>query len=98
MRFMEGAPVFAVEIRSDGGCGPLAERRIAEKRRDYFAAGTLCVWDVDVQSTERIKSYHAKDPDNPVVYRKGDIADAGEAVPGWSMHVNDLLPDECTDV
>jgi Uma2 family endonuclease len=94
MRFMEGAPVFAVEIRSEGDYGPLAERRLAEKRRDYFAAGTLCVWDVDLQSSERIKSYHANDPENPLIYRRGDNADAGEAVPGWSMPVDELLPED----
>src|SRR5216684_5005790 len=48
MRFLEGAPVFAVEVRSEEDYGPAAERRLAAKRRDYFAAGTLCVWDVDL--------------------------------------------------
>src|SRR5437870_5372951 len=40
MRFYEGAPLFAVEVRSEGDYGPVAERAIAEKRTDYFAAGT----------------------------------------------------------
>jgi Uma2 family endonuclease len=48
MRFLEGAPVFAVEIRSENDYGPAAERALAEKRADYFAAGTLVVWDVDL--------------------------------------------------
>src|SRR5437868_10851794 len=47
MRFLEGAPAFAAEVRSEGDYGPRAEQEIAEKRRDYFAAGTICVWDVD---------------------------------------------------
>lgn len=94
MRFLEGAPSFAAEVRSEGDYGPLAERRLAEKRRDYFAAGTLCVWDVDVLSPELIKSYKANDPDNPMVYRRGDIADAGDAVPNWSMPVDELLPED----
>ena len=94
MRFMEGAPVFAVEIRSEGDYGPHAERRLAEKRCDYFAAGTLCVWDVDVLGPEIIKSYHANDPENPLVYGKGDVAHAGDAVPGWSVPVDELLPEE----
>ena len=38
LRFVEGAPVFAVEIRSGGDYGPAAERRLSDKRRDYFAA------------------------------------------------------------
>jgi Uma2 family endonuclease len=94
MKFPEGAPVFAVEVRSEGEYGPKAEKRMAEKRRDYFAAGTLCVWDVDVLSPDVIKSYHAHNPDNPIIFRRGDIAEAGEAVPGWSMPVDDLFPED----
>ncbi|MFP5265125.1 MAG: Uma2 family endonuclease [Blastocatellia bacterium] len=92
MKFLEGAPIFAVEVRSEGDYGPTAEREMAEKRRDYFAAGTLCVWDVDMKSTDVIKAYHADNPDNPIVFRRGDMADAGQAVPGWSMPVNSLFP------
>src|SRR5689334_20387584 len=40
MKFYEGAPVFAVEVRSEGDYGPQAEREMAQKRADYFAAGT----------------------------------------------------------
>src|SRR5262245_54099261 len=46
MRFVEGPPTFAVEVRSDGDYGPAAEAEIAAKRADYFEAGTLVVWDV----------------------------------------------------
>lgn len=91
MKFFEGAPVFAVEVRSSSDYGPQAERVMAEKRGDYFAAGTLCVWDVDLLSPDVIKSYLAADPQIPVVFRRGDVADAGDAVPGWSMPVDDLF-------
>ena len=94
MKFLEGAPVFAVEVRSEEDYGPRAERRLAEKCRDYFAAGTLCVWDVDLLSPDVIKSYHHDDPENPIIFRRGDVADAGDAVPGWSMSVDDLLPED----
>src|SRR5688572_29081031 len=40
MKFLKGAPVFAVEVRSEGDYGPAAERDMAAKRADYFAAGT----------------------------------------------------------
>ncbi|MFY9556425.1 MAG: Uma2 family endonuclease, partial [Blastocatellia bacterium] len=40
-KFLQGAPVFAVEVRSEGDYGSRAENRIASKRLDYFAAGTL---------------------------------------------------------
>ena len=91
MKFLDGAPVFAVEIRSEGDYGPVAERRIAEKRMDYFAAGTLVVWDVDIQSPDVVKSFGADDPDNPRVFRRDEIADAEPAVPGWRFAVNDLF-------
>src|SRR5262249_28343710 len=79
MKFLKGAPIFAVEVRSDGDYGPAAEREMAEKRRDYFAAGALCVWDVDLQSPDVIKAYFASEPDKAVVFRRGDKADVGGA-------------------
>src|ERR687886_637785 len=36
MKFLEGAPAFAVEVRSENDCGPQAEREMAGKRADYF--------------------------------------------------------------
>lgn len=93
MRFLEGAPVFAVEVRSEDDYGPGAERRLAEKRRDYFAAGTLCVWDVDLLSADVIKAYHRDNPQNPLIFRRGDLANAYDAVPDWSMPVDDLFQD-----
>src|SRR5689334_8575746 len=55
MRFLQGAPVFAAEVRSEGDYGPSAERAITRKRADYFAAGTVVVWDVDLQSANVVK-------------------------------------------
>jgi Uma2 family endonuclease len=91
MRFAEGAPIFAVEIRSESDYGPTAERAMAAKRADYFACGTLVVWDVDLLNPEVIRSYHANDPDHPVVFRRGEMADAEPAVPGWRMAVDALF-------
>src|SRR5712691_3744670 len=91
MRFAEGAPIFAVEVRSENDYGHATERDMAAKRADYFACGTLVVWDVDVLSEDVIKVYRAGDPDNPTIYRRGDIADAEPAVPGWRMAVDELF-------
>jgi Uma2 family endonuclease len=91
MKFLEGAPVFAVEIRSEGDYGPAAEREIATKRADYFSAGTLVVWDVDLLSDEVVRVYRASDPDKPTIYRRGELAEAEPAVPGWWMPVDDLF-------
>jgi Uma2 family endonuclease len=91
MKFFEGAPVFAVEVRSANDYGPEAERQMAAKRADYFAAGTLVVWDVDLLSEDAVRVYRASDLDRPTIYRRGDIAEAEPAVPGWRMPVNDLF-------
>jgi len=91
MRFAEGAPVFAVEVRSENDYGPGAERAMKDKRNDYFACGTLVVWDVDLLSEDVVKVYRASDPENPTIYRRGDIAEAEPAVPGWVMAVDDLF-------
>jgi len=93
MKFFEGAPVFAVEVRSEGDYGPAAENAMAAKRADYFAAGTLVVWDVNLLSDEVIKSYYAGSPE-PRVFKRGDTADAEPALPEWSMPVDDLFIDD----
>ena len=93
MRFYDGAPVFAAEVRSEWDYGAAAERAMSEKRADYFAAGTLVVWDVDPLGDDVVRVYRASAPDSPTVYRRGDTAEAEPAVPGWSMPVNDLFPD-----
>jgi Uma2 family endonuclease len=91
MRFLEGAPIFAVQVRSEHDYGPTAERAMRQKRADYLACGTLVVWDVDLLSPDVIKSYKASDPDNPVIFQRGDIADAEPAVPAWRMPVDELF-------
>lgn len=90
-KFLEGAPIFAIEVRSEGDYGRRAERAMAEKRADYFAAGTLVVWDADVLVEEVIRCYTCDDPENPRVFHRGQLADAGAALPGWSMPVDDLF-------
>jgi len=91
MKFFNGAPVFAVEVRSESDYGPKAERQMAQKRADYFAAGTLVVWDVDILSDDVVRVYRASDPEKPVIYRRDEIAEAEPAVPGWTMAVDDLF-------
>jgi Uma2 family endonuclease len=94
MKFAEGAPVFAVEVRSEGDYGPRAERQMAKKRADYFAAGTLVVWDVDLLSDDVVRVYQASEPEKPTIYRRGETAEAEPAVPGWTMAVDDLFLQE----
>ena len=92
MKFGEGAPVFAAEVRSENDYGPRAEREMAKKRADYFAAGTLVVWDVDLLSDDVVRVYRSNNPERATIYRKGQLAEAEPAVPGWTMAVDDLFP------
>jgi len=91
MKFVIGAPDFGAEVRSEGDYGgPAVEERLAQKRSDYFEAGTKVVWDVDTVN-EVIFVYRADDPTQPTVYRRGDIAEAEPAVPGWKISVDDVF-------
>ena len=92
MRFFPEAPVFAVEVRSEGDYGPAAERDMAAKRADYFAAGTQVVWDVDLLGPETVRVFRNSNADTPAaVYRRGDHAEAENALPGWTMPVDELF-------
>jgi len=91
MKFLEGAPIFAVEVRSEGDYGPRAEQQMATKRVDYFAAGTAVVWDVDLLSEDVVRVYLATAPEQPTIFRRGQLANAEPAVPGWTMPVDELF-------
>jgi Uma2 family endonuclease len=87
MRFIEGTPTFAVEVRSENDYGEAAEAEMAEKRADYFEAGTKVVWDVD-PITECIHKYLHSDPSKAMTFKRGQTADAEPAVPGWKIDVD----------
>ncbi len=101
MKFYEGAPNFAVEVRSEGDYGARAERELADKRSDYFLAGTKVVWDVDLRNNYAndanvaddavVRKYSTDNPVSPAIFRRGQLADAESAVPGWTMPVDDLF-------
>ena len=91
MKFEKGAPVFAVEIRSENDHGPASEREMAAKRADYFAAGTLVVWDVDLLGDDTVRVFRSTDPTEGAIYRRGERAEAEPAVPNWTMPVDELF-------
>lgn len=90
MRFIDGAPTCAVEVRSENDYGPAADAEYAAKRADYFAAGTKVVWDVD-PIAETVDCYRADAPDQPTRFHKSDVADAEPALPGWRMKGADIF-------
>jgi Uma2 family endonuclease len=87
MRFIEGPPTLGVEVRSENDFGAAAEVEMADKRADYFAAGTQVVWDVDPLA-ECIHVFKASDPNRPTTYSRGEVAEAEPAVPGWRVAVD----------
>ncbi|HEX3148774.1 MAG TPA: Uma2 family endonuclease [Gemmataceae bacterium] len=93
MRFVDGPPDFAIEVRSEGDYGPAAEQEMADKRGDYFQSGTKVVWDVDPIG-ESITCYTANDPVGiGTTYRRGELADAEPAMPNWKIDVSKLFDD-----
>ena len=89
--FLEGAPIFAVEVRSTEEYGPKAEERMAQKRADYFAAGTLVVWDVDVLRQKAVRVYRANAPADPTIYQANEVGEAEPALPGWTMPLSEIF-------
>ena len=88
MSFIYGPPTFAVEVRGEPDYGPVADAERADKREDYFLAGTLVVWDVDPMA-ETITVHRPAQP--PVVFKRGQTADAEPAVPGWRIEVDEVF-------
>lgn len=93
MKFIEGAPTFAVEVRSEHDYGPAMDRAYARKRADYFAAGTAVVWDVD-PIARTVKSYRRDDPERAITFGSGETAHAKPALPDWFIAVDDLFSDD----
>jgi Uma2 family endonuclease len=87
MDFVPGPPTLAVEVRSKGDYGDVAEAEMEAKRADYFEAGTQVVWDVDPKA-KLIRSFLAAKRDQPVNFGLGQVADAEPAVGGWRIQVD----------
>jgi Uma2 family endonuclease len=87
MRFLEGPPTLAVEVRSENDYEEAAEAELAAKRLDYFEAGAGIVWDVDPVA-ECIAAYRTEAQDQPVIYHRGQVADAELLLPGWRVAVD----------
>ena len=87
MPFIDGPPTFAVEVRSENDYGRGAEAAMADKRADYFEAGTLAVWDVDPLA----QTITLHTPTSEIAFRPGDRAHAEPALPGWTLDVSALF-------
>jgi len=90
MTFIDGYPAFAVEVRSESDYGRAAERDMAAKRADYLVAGTIVVWDVDPVA-KTVAKYTADSLEVPVVFGRGQDADAEPALPAWRLSLDKLF-------
>lgn len=88
--YIPAAPTFAVEVKVAEDYESDTEPYRAARRADYSLAGTLVVWDVDPDA-ETVARYTAANPTNPTVFRRGDVADAEPALPGWRLAVDDIF-------
>jgi len=86
MRFMQGPPELAVEVRGENDYGRAAEREMAAKRADYFEAGTKIVWDVDPEE-KVVRVYRTIHPETPEVFGIGQDVSAEPVLPGWKLSV-----------
>ena len=90
MRFIDGAPDFAVEVRSENDYGPKPEFEMSRKRADYFEAGTRIVWDVDPVA-QTIRAYSADAPDAPRLFTVADVIDSEPVMPGWRLPLAEIF-------
>jgi hypothetical protein len=48
-------------------------------------------YEVDMLGDGPVRVYRASDPENPTIYRRGDVAEAEPAVQGWTMPVDEIF-------
>jgi Uma2 family endonuclease len=79
-----GAPDLAVEVLSPGN----TKREMAEKIKDYFAAGARSVWLVNPKLKTVIIYHSAKDS---ITLTDKDTLEGGEVVPGFKISVAEIF-------
>ena len=82
--YLEGAPDLAVEIASPSDSMADLDRKVEQ----YLAAGSTLVW-VVMPKYERIRIYRADG--TSTVRHRGEMLDAPELLPGWSMPVEQVF-------
>jgi Uma2 family endonuclease len=81
------APDLAVEVLSKGN----SKAEIARKVGEYFAAGVRLVWLVDIRKAT-VRVHNAVD--QSVLIRKGETFDGGAVLPGFTLPLDELFPNE----
>jgi Uma2 family endonuclease len=78
------APDLAVEVISKGNTA----KEMAEKLRDYFAAGSRLVWYVDPQKRQ-VEVFTS--PESSRVVKESDVLDGGNVLAGFEMSLKELF-------
>lgn len=82
--FFEGAPDLAVEVVSPSN----TRKSVADKTRDYLAAGARLVWNVDPR--RETVTVHAPGAEATVL-AADDRLDGGDVLPGFSVPARSLF-------
>ncbi len=82
--FFEGAPDLVVEVLSPSN----TRAQMAEKTREYLAAGARLVWNVDPR--RKSVAVHAPGAE-PRLFGTGERLDGGDVLPGFSVPVRSLF-------
>jgi Uma2 family endonuclease len=80
----ELAPDLAVEVLSESN----TPGEMLRKRRDYFAAGTRLVWQIDLDA-RTAEVFTA--PTNPTVVSESECLEGGDVLPGLSLPLAQLF-------
>ncbi|MBA4065132.1 MAG: Uma2 family endonuclease [Isosphaera sp.] len=83
------APDLAVEILSPTN----RPAEIDRKRREYFAAGTKLVWEVDPEDRTVAVYADPRRPDLMTLLRETDTLDGGTVLPGFALPLAELFDD-----
>jgi Uma2 family endonuclease len=79
-------PDLAIEVLSRSN----TKKEMARKRREYFQAGVLLVWEVNPRA-RTVAVYEA--PERPTVLEIGQALDGGRVLPGFALPLADLFAD-----
>lgn len=82
--YRDGAPDLAVEVMSPGN----TKREMAEKVKEYFAAGARLVWVINPKPKTVTVYRSLTDID---VLTEKDMLDGGEVVPGFQIAVTEIF-------
>jgi Uma2 family endonuclease len=83
---MDFAPELAVEVLSESN----TPAEMAQKRAEYFAAGTRLVWEIDA-ATRTVQVFTG--PDAFTQLHESDTLTGGDVLPGFTLNLTEFFND-----